>query len=865
MLTNTGTNTYELTITPELRAYYGVADGENVSKIAILFRNSAGNAQTSNFYITVYSGDFTVEITSPENQSVYNVNDDITINAASNFSSNLELFVNNQSIQTASSSISILSSYTFTASGNYDIKVNATLNGTTITDNISVYVNTATVEETLPSGLTNGINYDGTDPTKATLVLDAPHKEFVYVAGSFNGWNPFSTTYQMKKDPSGTKFWIELTGLTAGTDYTYQYWVYDTNPPTGSSEEIKIADPYSTLILDPDNDQYITNYPNIPTYPSGQNGIVTVLNTQETEYTWQVADFERTERNNLVIYEMLIRDFTESSSYESAITRLDYIKELGVNAIELMPVNEFEGNISWGYNPSFYMALDKAYGTKNNFKTFVDECHQRDIAVIVDVVFNHSFGQSPLVQMYWDSTNNRPASDNPYYNQTHNLVDNTSAHWGYDFNHESTYTVNFFNDVLTYWMNEYNIDGFRFDFTKGLSNTLYYGSDNWASTYDADRIANLKAYADHVWANDGASTNDAYVIFEHLSDNNEETELANHGIMLWGNMNHSFNQNTMGWNTDASISWVSHKNRGWTYANLVGYMESHDEERLMVKNVAYGNSSQSPTYDVKTLSTALDRQETAAVVLYAIPGPKMLWQFGELGYDKSINCEADITNGSCRTDVKPSAWTLGYDSLSDRLDLFNVTARMIALKINEAVFQGDFTIEDSYNSNALIKRIYVWDNNIPVEDLKNVVIVANFDVVDQSVVPGFPFAGNWVNLMDETNSTVLEVTDTSAAITIPAGGFIIYGNSTPETLSTDYPVIKSNIKLYPNPTYNAFKISQNVKTVTIHDITGKLISTFEGNFSKGFTFDISNLPQNIYLVKIKSTAGEQATKKLVKM
>ena len=81
-----------------------------------------------------------------------------------------------------------------------------------------------------------------------------------------------------------------------------------------------------------------------------------------------------------------------------------------------MPVNEFEGNTSWGYNPSFYFAVDKYYGTKNDLRTFVDECHSQGMAVIIDLVLNHSFGQSPFYLLYKDA-DGKPSTDNPWYNQ----------------------------------------------------------------------------------------------------------------------------------------------------------------------------------------------------------------------------------------------------------------------------------------------------------------------------------------------------------------------------------------------------------------------------------------------------------------
>src|SRR5690554_3096533 len=125
------------------------------------------------------------------------------------------------------------------------------------------------------------------------------------------------------------------------------------------------------------------------------------------------------------------------------------------------------------YTLSLHDALpisDKAYGTPDDYKAFIDACHERGIAVIMDMVLNHSFSQSPLAQMYWEG--NKPAANNPWYNREHNMQ-NPGAQWGYDFNHESPYTEALVDSILSYWMSEYKIDGFRFDFTKGFTNTTY--------------------------------------------------------------------------------------------------------------------------------------------------------------------------------------------------------------------------------------------------------------------------------------------------------------------------------------------------------------------------------------------------------
>ena len=163
-----------------------------------------------------------------------------------------------------------------------------------------------------------------------------------------------------------------------------------------------------------------------------------------------------------------------------------------------------------------------------------------------------------------------------------------------------------------------------------------------------------------------ASTPDAYVILEHFAANNEETVLADYGMMLWGNISHEYNEATLGYNNN--LSGVDYQARGWDDAHLIAYMESHDEERLNYKNLNFGNSNGS--YNITDLPTALKRLELGSVFYFPIPGPKMLWQFGELGYDFSINrCTNGSINENCRLDPKPIRWDyfcLLYTSPSPR-------------------------------------------------------------------------------------------------------------------------------------------------------------------------------------------------------
>ena len=242
-------------------------------------------------------------------------------------------------------------------------------------------------------------------------------------------------------------------------------------------------------------------------------------------------------KSKLVIYELLIRDFLANHDFKTPfIDTLSYLDDLGVNAIELMPVCEFEGNLSWGYNPSFYFAPDKYYGPKNDMKAFVDSCHARGIAVIMDIVLNHCFGQSPFVQLYldhYDTDQIFMKIPNPWFNAS---SPNPVYKWGADFNHTSSSTQELVDRINAYWLTEYNVDGFRFDFSKGFTNTPGDGF-----SYDASRIAILKRMANKIWSVKPS----AYVILEHFTADAEEQELANYGMMVWGNNNYNYSEAAM--------------------------------------------------------------------------------------------------------------------------------------------------------------------------------------------------------------------------------------------------------------------------------------------------------------------------------
>ena len=531
------------------------------------------------------------------------------------------------------------------------------------------------------------------------------------------------------------------------------------------------------------------------------------------------------------------------------------MKKLGITAVELMPVSEFEGNLSWGYNPSFYFAPDKYYGPKDDMKAFVDACHANGMAVIMDMVLNHAYGQNVFTQMYWDDANNRPAENNPWFNVQ---SPNPTYSWGSDFNHESQATKDFVDQVNRYWMDEYKIDGFRFDFTKGFTNTT---GEGW--NYDASRIAILKRMADSIWAD----KSDAYIILEHFTDNSEEKELADYGMVIWGNINYNYNEATMGWNSTSNFNSVSYKSRAYNEPHLMSYMESHDEERLMAKNINYGNAS--GAYNIQDTTIALKRMEMAAAFFLTVPGPKMIWQFGEMGYDYYINYPGDIGGSDHRVDNKPIRW----DYLNDarRYSVYHKFASLAKLKQEEAAFSTtDFTLSVA----GAMKKIQLNDPDM------NVTILGNFDVEDGFITPGFQESGYWY---DYFSGDSIYVDNVNTSLALSAGEYKVYTDK-----KLDYPgsgglgihnqviIDNARVAVFPNPASEQVSIQIDFKLrekaqLAIYDINGQVIrvlSNKQAFFGKqDFNWDIRSedgykVPSGLYLLKV-STDTFQAVQKIL--
>lgn len=585
-----------------------------------------------------------------------------------------------------------------------------------------------------------------------TFCLAAPGKSGVSIIGSWDDYAQPSECNMYVTDVDGIEyFWQTIDGIKDGETYLYYYLVDGT---------ISVGDPYARLVLDPDNDKYIpaSVFPNLPAYPAGKvpNVALAVYKSDINAYDWKIKDFKGAKKENLIIYELLLRDFTGTEgeakgdgTVRLAMQKIPYLKSLGINAVELLPITEFNGNISWGYNPNFYFAPDKAYGTPDDYKEFIDACHAEGIAVILDMVFNQSDWQHPWYRMY-------DAGSNPMYNAT--------APHAYsvlnDFNQGHPLVRRQWADCVKYWLTEYNVDGFRFDLVKGLGLNDSYANSGDAATnaFNQSRIDNMRAIQ---LAMDEVKP-DAYFINENLAEAKEENAMAAFGQLNWSNLNNQGCQFAMGYQEDSGLEGFYAPDRGRTWGSTVSYLESHDEQRLAYKQREYGVSQ------VKQTKTAMQRLGSAAAQMLLAPGAHMIWQFSEMGNEQNTKNE----DGGNNTDPKTVNW--GMLDNPYRAGLVQNYSELAAIRnANPELFSEEATFTSAVKASN-------WTNGRTMKSVASSGSVFTFinPNVDKAVTFSFEFPTK-----DNADYKVLSYTydsestfDASAGkVTVPANCYVVIG------------------------------------------------------------------------------------------
>jgi 1,4-alpha-glucan branching enzyme len=804
----------------DINTYFNIASGEKVAKIAIIARTANGAAQTKDYFIDVAEEGFAINFSYNTESLVISAATTITFSLSSTQAANLSIAVDGQVIESASNATSISKAYNFNTEGKfYEVVATANNGSETLTETVTVAYPTASAQANYPGGVPKMGAIKQTDGS-VIFCLAAPSKKSVIIVPSWDNYQTLNKNVMKYQDYNGYRyFWIQISGLDNNKYYPYYYLV------DGS---IKVADPCAKLMLDVNSDKWMPSgiwAEEMPQYPYDimDDTMLAVYRGDIDDYNWDSAttNFQIPDKKSMVVYEILLRDFTGDGSdsdgkhygtLRTAMPRLQYIADLGVNVVELMPIMEFNGNSSWGYNTNGYMALDKIYGSPKDLKDFVAACHRLGMAVVLDIVFNQSDGLHPWYQMY-------PVGSNPFYNATaphdYSVLN--------DFRQDYPLVEEHWGDVIRYWMQAYKVDGFRFDLVKGLGDNDSYGSGTEA--YNSSRVNRMKRLNDIIKS---VNPNGIH-INELLGQNSEENANANNGEMGWNNVNYGSCQYAMGF-AASSEDTKGFYSPNWskTLGGTVDYAESHDEERMAGKIKQYGHAS--VKYSTSSpKKAAIQRLGSVAAQMLMSPGAKMIWEFGEIAADDAMGSDTE----------KLRAIAPKWDQMTDegRSALHdNYQALCWLRKDNPELFNGSATYSYSGFAGSLTSNRYIR----LINGDKEVIAVFNPNVTGSSVNISVP-----VQKISASNNQLitaaygfepsLSVNGSTATISVPAHSFAVYASNAVagvEDINADFAksvnVYGSNGRIVIDGDYN---------TVEIFDLQGRVSNSLD-------------VPAGVYVVRV---------------
>ncbi|HIK03936.1 MAG TPA: alpha amylase C-terminal domain-containing protein [Trichormus sp. M33_DOE_039] len=513
--------------------------------------------------------------------------------------------------------------------------------------------------------------------------LFAPYNKGVALIGSFSDWQEIPMT---KGDDGYFRAYVDL----EDGNYQYKFRVQTKSWFFEEDQWVDVTDPYAT---------------DIDELSGKDNGIVRIKDGEIIidTYVWQYDDQPLPGDHELVIYELHVSDFSGGEDdpfargqYKHVIEKLDYLCELGINAIELMPVKEYPGDYSWGYNPRYFFATESSYGATADLKRLVDECHHRGIRVLMDGIYNHSEASSPLTQIdhdYW------------YHHEPRDPDNN----WGPEFNYElydenlDTYPARkFIGDTVRFWIQEYHLDGIRYDAARQIAN---YDFMHWI-VQESKKTAGAKPF---------------YNVAEHIPETTSITNVDGPMDGCWhDSFYHTVTAHICGDTFDLENlkDVIDCKRQGFLGAtNVVNYLTNHDHNHLMVE---LGDRN-------IFAEEAFKRAKLGAAILLTAVGVPLIWMGEEFGEYKPKQQE------SAKID-----WQLLSNDLNR--SLFDYYKGLINLrKNNHALYTEniDFIHE---NPEAKVLAYSRWN-----DEGSRVVVVANFseDFLAGYHVPNFPCGGTW--------------------------------------------------------------------------------------------------------------------------
>lgn len=813
----------------DINTYFGLPAGYDAGKIAIIARTPTGSAQTKDFFLDIAPEGFAINFSYNTENLVISAPTNITFTLSATEAANLSIKVDGQVIGNASNATTLSKAYNFNTAGKfYEVTATATKGNQTLTESVTVAYPTASAQANYPGGVPKMGAVKQADGS-VIFCIAAPQKKSVIIVPSWDNYQTLNKNVMKYQDYNGNRyFWIQVSGLKNDQYYPYYYLV---------DGMTKVADPCASLMLDPYSDKWLPagiwaeEMPKYP-YDKFEDTMLAVYRGDIDSYNWSDAtkNFKTPNHTSMVVYELLLRDFTGDGSDQNgkhfgtlrtAIPKLQYLADLGVNVIELMPVMEFNGNNSWGYNTNGYMALDKAYGSPNDIKEFVDWCHRLGMAVVLDIVFNQSDGLHPWYQMY-------PIASNPFYNATSPHAYNVLN----DFRQDNTVLEQHWADVLRFWMNTYKVDGFRFDLVKGLGDNASYGNTD---SYNQSRVNRMKRLNDVITSvkADGIHINE--LLGAAQEDN---ANYANGKQMGWNNINYGSGQYAMGWaeKCDDTKGFYS-STWGKTVGGTIDYAESHDEPRVANKVKKSGHASVKYTSTPKKQS--IQRLGSLAAQMLLSPGAKMIWQFGEIAADDDQGSELD----------KLRAIAPKWDQFSNegRNALYeNYKALCWMRRDNADLFDGTAAFVQNGFSASLTTPRYIK----LTKGNREIIGVFNPNISGSNVTVTVP-----VQYLSTSNSQLitsaygftpsLSVNGGNATVAVPPHSFAVFATSNVSDVEEIGDGISANVNVYGGN--GEIVIEGEYNTAEVYDLQGRKALGL-------------NVPAGIYVVNVDGATFKVAVK-----
>ena len=536
------------------------------------------------------------------------------------------------------------------------------------------------------------------DAAGTTFRVWAPFASSVAVVGDFNRWSDAANP--LTRETNG--YWFtKVPNAQVGQKYQYSI--------TNGSQTYRRNDPRAKQVVNSSGDSVI----------------------HSADFAWETtgraASYKIPNWNEMVIYEMHIGTFNdapggEPGNFASAIARLDYLQDLGINVIEIMPTAEFAGDFSWGYNPAYPYAIESIYGGPQSLKQFVQASHQRGIAVILDVVYNH-FGPSDLDLWQFDGWSQNGKGGIYFYNDWR-----STTPWGDtrpDYGREEV--RQYIHDNVLMWLEEYQIDGLRWDATAYIHNV--YGRNNDPSTDIAEGWNLMQSINNEI----DTKYPNKISIAEDLRNKDWITKSTGAGgagfDAQWAD---SFfvpvraaiippDDSTR--NMDAIRDAIYHRFNGNAFERVI-YTESHDEVANGKARIPYSIWPERPdSWFSKKRSTL------GAALVFTAPGIPMLFQGQEILEDEWFR------------DDDPVDW----EKLNRFQGIHDLYRDLIRLRRNRAnttrgLLGQSVNVYHVNNSNKLL-GFHRWDNGGPGDDVVIVANLANQSYDSYNI--GFPREGLW--------------------------------------------------------------------------------------------------------------------------